>query len=999
MKIIAGLFLFLPLASPGFAQCSIPYCSAVIPTTPATASVASGNLGSTSFRVEARLHGQNWTSGSNANIFSVGGYGAFFLGGNGIGNAVFFTGTDTSSLFWGNCYVSLGASAPADLIVRIDRDLVNAQIRGEVFNTVSGAQIGNACVFPITSVASGGAIQSAAIALGDPNGAALGGDIAFLRWFNLSVPAGTTPVVGISTPSALGDWEFDNNLRDSSGNGRSFSGIVSYVNTPIYSPACSTGPSQAVRLGSSLALNGASSNPLDGGSRLTFAWSYFAGSDGVNQSPTLTGAGTATPTVSGLNQFGSADFQLSVTDGSGNTSTCSVHDGVVAADANGVISLSTEGLDPISQKFIGPLIMYGANPWPWADTIHKTEMDLQIQNLANTYTPFWRTAEPGTISVTAGSNIVTGTGTNLTAPCGGGNTPWDGAGSSFIFLIYPGTDGLTHYMNATVISCTDANHLVMSVPNNYPSGPGAYPTGTPQTPWPDCTAACTGWSWQWGYFGDTVYSPQDQYGAWIYNSAPGNYYDNAKAFYALYLRSGIDTYKTAFQNLADEWWEFPVMDQGYACNNADSSCWAPAAWRSMALNGIVLRALNEGSGSTKWAGLWVVAQLAQGYIGYVASLPAPVTIDARETGYAMSMLSYCALADPNPSHQSFCRAAIKTSLSIVWTPFRRPDVGNAWAGFQYSNQVSANQASSITSLGGTGSACVTSGSTTVTGTGTNWTSAANTFNIWFFGGNPSAAPLTNADGDSVVYGITVNSATSLTLSSAYAGATACTGVSGSNRGYVMGYEEINPAGSPNTNGLVGWGILPYSEGMLGTGFGWAAMAMDGYDAPSAALFRSYLDDTVQWLITYGMDPLTGGLYYGSMFPGCVPPIAPGNVACGTTENQSQTRTLSLDVMRAFSMDYQNTGSPTVKAAADALMSQMFSKPGTGGPNPDGFYISDFDGFFTTGGPPVGSAPKWAGQLCGFEETCDMWPAVRLGGINLPFTIGGAVAVSGKGTIH
>jgi hypothetical protein len=189
------------------------------------------------------------------------------------------------------------------------------------------------------------------------------------------------------------------------------------------------------------------------------------------------------------------------------------------------------------------------------------------------------------------------------------------------------------------------------------------------------------------------------------------------------------------------------------------------------------------------------------------------------------------------------------------------------------------------------------------------------------------------------------------------------------------------------------------EGILGTAFGLDAMALDGYDATSAALYRRYLDNIAKWLITDGINPFVGGLYAGSGFVGCVPPIALTNVACNGG-SPTQNRTLSLDVMRALAMDYQNTGSPTVRAATDLLMSQMFSKPGTGGPNPDGFYISDFDGVFTTGIPPGGTAPKWAGQLCGFEEACDMWPAVRSvsAGVFNPVKIVGAGDAKGNGTI-
>ena len=80
------------------------------------------------------------------------------------------------------------------------------------------------------------------------------------------------------------------------------------------------------------------------------------------------------------------------------------------------------------------------------------------------------------------------------------------------------------------------------------------------------------------------------------------------------------------------------------------------------------------------------------------------------------------------------------------------------------------------------------------------------------------------------------------------------------------------------------------------------------------------------------------------------------------------------------MDFLTFGNPTVKSTMDTLMSQMFSKPGTGGLNPDGFYIGDFDpsGLFVSGIPPAGTAPKWTGQGCGYTEACDIWPALARG---------------------
>lgn len=937
-------------------------------------------------RVEARLHGMNWGSGSNIYIFQAGGLNARFNGGSGLVNRIFVESLDTVSNPYGNCSINLGSSPSTDLIVRVDRDVSGLQIRGEAFDVQTGLQIGDTCNYTITSLASSGAIQGNGILVPYPQGSPLLGNMAYLRWFNSSVPGGTPAPIAVASPATIADYEFQNSLADTSGNSQTLSGAtVTYVNTPVYNPSCVPGVQQVLKVGAAMHLDGSASQPLDGGLTLTYAWSYFTGSDGVNQSPSISGGTTATPTASNMNLFGSANFQLIVTDGSASSSTCRIHNGMVMTQGSGnIIDLTGEGLSSTQQQLVGPLIMYGHNTWPWADTNHKLEGDLQTANINANYTPFWRTPMAGTISVTSGSTIITGTGTNLLAPCNGGLLPLGIDNGPKIILIYPGTDGRTHYLNGINVGCIDATHLQFNMPKG-----GPYPaTITSPSVLPTCSPTCTGWGWQWGYAiegSDPDIQPNSQYGNWIYAAAPGNYYDNVKMFYALYLRTGIDTYQKSFHDLADEWWEFPVMDQGYACDPAGSSCWAPVAYRSMSINGIVLRALEQGPSSPIWPGMWIADTLAA---ASMALLPAvPTGPDGRESGYAMSILAYCALADPDSGHRTTCKGNIQSALS-TWASFRKTTSGSpaSWPAVYFSNQVSATQATSVTSQGGQGSACVINGSTTVTGTGTAWSNVLHNditnFNIWFFGGTPANLPATNAAGDAVSYGIvSVNpGAQTMVLNSAYAGTSGCTGTSGSNKGFLVGYYLGATTPDP-TGGFVGWGIQPYQQGILGAAFGWAAMAMadGGFDLSAATTYRGYLHDTVMWQINNGFNPAYGGLYAGSEYIGCIPPISAGNAACNPG-GYTGSRTLSLDIMRAFAMDYQNSANTTVRTGADLLMSQMFSKPGTGGPNPDGFYLSDYDypnGTFVSGPPPTGTAPKWAGQLCGFEEACDMWPAVRI----------------------
>ena len=106
--------------------------------------------------------------------------------------------------------------------------------------------------------------------IGGPNAT---GYLGFLRWYSSVVPIGTRIPIGASTPANLGDWEFANRGSDTSGKRQHFNRLV-LVDTPVYSPVCNAGASQTVIAGSTLNLNGSNSYPLDGGTALTYSWSF-----------------------------------------------------------------------------------------------------------------------------------------------------------------------------------------------------------------------------------------------------------------------------------------------------------------------------------------------------------------------------------------------------------------------------------------------------------------------------------------------------------------------------------------------------------------------------------------------------------------------------------------------------------------------------------------------------------------------------------------------------
>ena len=503
------------------------------------------------------------------------------------------------------------------------------------------------------------------------------------RSWSVAVPVGTACTSsGVMGCAGLGDWEFDTSHgtpNDYSGlSGQNFGAGLTYANTPVYDPNCDAGPSQSVKVGQTITENWTNSTPLDGGTTLAFMAVIVAGSDGVNRG-SLANSTTSTPTLSGLTTFGSANVQVTCTDSSTNSSVAVNHSGAEISNSQGVIDLTAEGLDATSQKLIGPLIALGANPYPFADSTQIYTANQQIDNLANFYTDYWKTS--------LGMRVDLQTGSNTFTVASGGEASWRGVAqtplNSAVFIWqYAGTDALTHYTYFNIVSCNSATSITVSF-NNNPNYPAS-----PNTPWPTCSSPCTGagYGWTWGFSDSTNpyfpcnVAPQCQWAVWTYNQAPGNYYDNVKSFEALYWRSGIDTYYSAWTGLADDWWAFPVMDQGYNCYSGISTSpnvlcmgtttkrlaglrWAGAAWRSMALTGVYLRALNEGPSSPKWAGLRVVAQLADYYMNNESAVAAPFGIDAREYGYAQSTLAMCALTDPNSLYVGYCKAATKATLA------------------------------------------------------------------------------------------------------------------------------------------------------------------------------------------------------------------------------------------------------------------------------------------------------------------------------------------------
>ena len=901
-------------------------------------------LGST--RLEMRISSRN-TPSANAPILQLNGFTILLMPtGEVCGFDNFDSMPDRGN---GMCADVTGKS---DIIVRLQRDTVMQQLEMEVrtsandwnavtyCGTKSNGTQGNTTSCPIAAINTWSWAGA-----GTFGGNLTSTQLAWVKWYSAVVPAGTGSFAE-TNPADLADWRFDTGmvsvanypvtigaLQAPSNSQGAFVGVVSAA-TPVSPPACSAGQTQVFRAGYNAQLDGTQSYPLDGGAGLQYSWSQVSGPVNVQWSSTS----AAQPTVSGL-VFGSYVFQLTVTDSSGQQTSCTIKDGAVATDSNNVVITGNSALDAL----IGPQIRFGANPWPWFDNRHKAAADVQNADLNPYYSSYWDTPGTGTVTVTPNSTTVTGFGTSFTTTfCQGPANPTqpksvNGDGVSIIVWYPTSVAGQTGRRSLGVASCQSDTSLTI------------------WNPWGTDVSGGSNLNY--------TYSDDNVAGNWIFNPDPANFYDNVAAFYTLYYRSGLDDYLTAARTLADRFWLSPIIDRGASCGpNAPSTCTFP---RNLSLLGLTLRALD--GRSDMWPGLHLVWDK---FMSYDLALADPIQgqiSDLREEAYQLSFISYCALVDTDPNYRAKCKASISQAFANIWTPFRFPD--GSWPTLYYGGMGGSPGYSSWD----TGSTVtLTNGSTTVIGNGTSWgagyfpsscVQGSGGCAMWFT--NTPGRPTNNAGGDNTFYTPTFVDATHLTLDRPYQGA------SGTHGWALSG---------PLVAGLLGWGVQPYMLGIAGTAFDYAARAIADTDPTTSALAHSYTVSAANWLKTNGYWPDEKGLYYGAGFVNCQAPISDSNAVCTAGNTQSAARTLSSEVMRAVGTAYAYSGDSSLQLFGDTLYSAMYSKPGTGGPNPDGYYVSDWDdvwGWYMYGAPPAGKAPKYFGMFFGFGDN-STWPAYRLG---------------------
>lgn len=693
-----------------------------------------------SMRMEMRIHNMNPGPGSYNYIFGV-------IGPNGAGYGFMFQNGQlciTSADHTGGGIICLANQATIypDVVVRYQRDLVNSLISFDAFDYQSGNLL-TSQTLTMNQPQGNLALQSTGFFVRNSSVIA---DLAWIKWYSTLVPVGS-PRPAQSVQADLGDWEFEDGSLNNQGTGEYAVSLsissVSFVTTPTYPPTCNAGKPTSFRAGLPAQLDGTASMSGDE-SGLSYFWQQvstaYANLPDIGlqrlrwSSHTVPG-----PTVTGL-VFGPADFQLTVTQSDGQSSTCSVNDGAVATDGNSTVIVATRNsvLDNAIATLIGPMVQYGKNAWLfydqsayWAAINRIADMDV-----VGDFFDYWDVPGSGTVSVTTGSGLITGTGTHFTSDfCQGPNNPSVPQSSATLILWYQtgrvfGGVPETGRVKIWIGSCQSDTQMTMI------DGRTAGQTCCGMTVWrgngssfPDQTGLALN------------YAITANNGTWDNNYSPGpaNFYDNVQAYYALYYRSGIDIFLAAARKFADRFWTCPQVDRGMAYTYPGGTPFAGPG-RGNSMSGLILRALDTGDGHPDmWAGLHLefqyndVAHL-QSWAYYLNLYKQIGIVDPREWGYIEAETAYCALYDQDPSAdapggitwQQYCRNAITNAFSStpgtgVWPVSLDPAL-KGWV--QFSNNrsslgISANSSSDTTVHFYQSMVNLTNGSTTVSCVGTN----------------------------------------------------------------------------------------------------------------------------------------------------------------------------------------------------------------------------------------------------------------------------------------
>jgi hypothetical protein len=842
------------------------------------------------------------------------------------------------------------------------------------------------------------------------------GQLALFR-FSTTLAGTTNPPNAHNAPTGnVLDWEFDGSITDSvrSATWSLNWGSAGYTSTVSRLPVCNAGTTKILRAGVPATLDGTKSYALDGGTTLTAVWQQTAGPTTAVFSHTA-----VSPTLTGL-VFGQYDFQMSVSDASGGKAgPCAVSHGVPATDANGnlIISNSTHAWilgqsDPTnpeartgSPSLLGSDFAAdgtGIRAYPFFSSQIPINADAVMTQMRTAGGTGWLTPAAGTISFintctswstflgSSTCSTITGSGTAFqTAFCGGPGSSTPNGKNIVIWYtssLNPGTTGHRAY---PVKSCTDNTHLVLGQSGGSDFSfvteagvvDGTQNTGLNYAIWD--TSVTGGW--------------------WYNQNASGAYYDAPKVYLWLYYATGLTKWRDAFREYADNWFSMPYNDGGaqYVLN---AGWWGTCLGetRCSAIETLILRAAD--GRPEMWPGIrrWMLFF----YNDRVWNPFRSGIIDLRDHSYMSLWLAEMALFDPVVANRGTdCTGGkpcwyqkVKDFYTNQWTPYKIQHGSDIW----WVDHVGSAGGASSTGLveykkaqGGsvyTGTANVTNGSASVTGTGTNFntswtyndsTGQTDTFStraagingcdfIWFTdAANTSVYQSTyEPNGDVDAYKVaSITSNTAITLARAY------TGTSGSKNYVCVGSGD--PALGYNNTMISIW--QPYMLMINAQAHWWAhEAALSQGDSTLAATASTYAQGAAQSIYDYAYDTTTGGHTY---FEGT--PTANGPDHCYTCDSingpgdQPGMRINSIENYWAYGLLYRLNPSAPLLAEIDTRYGKAYGKPGTGGIYTDGVYLQSMDNGWKD--PSAQFIQKWLGYVAGTGNN-QAWFSARTGGL-------------------
>jgi hypothetical protein len=753
------------------------------------------------------------------------------------------------------------------------------------------------------------------------------------------------------------DWEFEGSITDSvrSATWSLNWGSPGYTSTIARMPVCNAGTSTTFRAGQAISLDGSNAYALDGNSTLNVIWQQTSGPTALLWSSHAATMPSLTGSVSGTYTFSQV-----ASDASGNkTAPCTVTQGAVATDANGVVLVPNSS----HSQFISNLTRMGVNPWPWFDQKQIVFLDWLVDNIDTYYAGYWDTENEGTVQVN--SSQIIGTGTHFQSLfCSGGTTPDidanSGIGAFQIVIHYAyktgvGYDGLTGRQELPIWRCTSDTVLEIG---RYSGDTAYFWLGNTVVPNPGLSGAT--------YNAVTDAAVRN---SWVGSGPrPLNYYDNVLALYSTYYRTGHTKYRDAARTLADRFWRQPWIDRAARFDGGGGGLTIPN--RSMALTGVILRALDNPPED-----MWPALRRMFNFVLNLSGLNYPAdNYDFREGGYGMKWVAEVGMVDS--ASRSSAVTKVLNMLTNKWTPQRQSD--GSWNNFTGGWFHTA-----LGGINGVGTVALTNGSTAVVGSGANLNSGIG-------GADACNSIHTNNDGSTVGNYIVFYPTT----------ATSYTTSSGANTGDATGYlvasvtdDNHMTLTTPYTGttgskywacgyGAIGMGKQPFMLGITAQSFLSAAELLALADATTyatqIALYKSYAADIGTWLEAHRS--ADGGIWYTLTTPACegVQPAAVKTPTsyCDTTQDGN--------IINYAEASWANAGAYIVSPSAplrttnDLIWSMMFGKPGTGALTDDSRYMWELENYMATTSNP-GVMGKWLGFFFGVGRTAE-WPAIRLGGL-------------------